>query len=269
MRPSLDGVTLLPGAEITLDRFTLMDASDGDLEVHPAATFRLADGARLEWAPSSGAVVLADRARADVYVTAWETGYHELILRTARPGGVAVALDGCPVRTVDCDGEAPGRAVVHLVQGVTEVELSAAVGVAEVISLELRRAAAYDADRVVVAADGDALEVPRTGAIASPGPHHVVITYANADLDGEHDYNPQVVDRHLELSEGERPVGRAGCRYTYSWANEWDRALPVVLETADDPLRLVPVGGPSPVVSRIVVAPLRLSVDPPSATLCR
>ena len=29
-------MTLLPGAEITLDRFTLMDASDGDLEVHPA-----------------------------------------------------------------------------------------------------------------------------------------------------------------------------------------------------------------------------------------
>ena len=268
VRPSLDGVTLLPGAEITLDRFTLMDASDGDLEVHPAATFRLADGARLEWAPSRGAAVLADRARADAYVTAWETGYHELILRTTRPGGVVVALDGCPVGIVDCDGDAPGRAVVHLVEGVTEVELSAAAGVAEVISLELRRAASYDADRVVVAADGDALEVPRTGTIASPGPHHVVITYANADLDGEHDYNPQVVDRHLELSEGERPVGRAGCRYTYSWANEWDRALPVVLETADDPLRLVPVGGPSPVVSRIVVAPLRLSVDPPSATLC-
>ncbi len=236
VRRSADGTELLPGADVTLDRFVLM-AAGNDKTRYPGATFRPVDGG------------------ADLYISAWETGYHEVSVSADEPARVEVALDGCPAGHLDAEPGVPGRMRVHLVQGITEIELRGA----DVSWVSVTRAPGADADRVVLDVDrqGSEVVIPRTGAIAAPGPHHVVVTYANAETVGTHDYNPQVVDRFLDVFEGDNAVGRAGFRYTYSWANFWDRALPVRLATADAPLRLVAPHGEPPVVRRVIVAPLR------------
>ena len=115
LRTSIDGATVLPGAEVTLDRFVLTDATDGDRTVYPAAGFRLLDGATL----------------------------------------------------------------------------------------------------------------------------------------------PQVVDLHLDVIEDGRRVGGAGFRYTHSWDNFWERAIPVTLTTVGHPLRLEAPSGEPPLVRGVAVAPLR------------
>ncbi len=99
--------------------------------------------------------------------------------------------------------------------------------------------------------------LPRDGALAAAGEFVVVVTYANAELQGSHDYNPQVVDRRLEVWEGASQAGDAHVRYTYSWDNFWERAIPVTLTTADQPLRLLNPTGEPPLIREVRVARLR------------
>ncbi|HEU5128963.1 MAG TPA: hypothetical protein VFU12_13315, partial [Glycomyces sp.] len=80
-------------------------------------------------------------------------------------------------------------------------------------------------------------------------------------LSGEHDYNPQVVDRRLEAHEGADAVGHAYFRYTYSWDSFWERTIPVTLSTADEPLRLGNAESWAPNIDRVVIAP-RLLGEP-------
>ncbi|MBB1514451.1 hypothetical protein H5398_00430 [Tessaracoccus sp. MC1679] len=258
LRTSIDGVSLLPGAEVTLDRLVLMDATDGDPATYPASTFRLFDGAQLEW-PTGGAggARLAGAGRADVYASAWKSGYHDLAVRMVDDGGCGVSLrvngqDGGSVGVAA--GAAAGVARVFLAQGINEIELSCPGGTALVRSLVVTRTA--DVDVVRVPWHGGAT-LPRDGALAAAGEFVVVVTYANAELRGSHDYNPQVVDRRLEVWEGASQAGDAHVRYTYSWDNFWERAIPVTLTTADQPLRLLNPTGEPPLIREVGVARLR------------
>ena len=257
LRTSVDGVTLLPGAEVTLDRFVLMDASDGDPALHPAATFRLSGGARLDWA-EAGAATLAEGGRADVYVAAWETGYHDVTVAVAGAAAVGLRVNGQDAGTVEVAAGADHAAArVFLVQGVNEIELSSAGRTVRVASLLVTRAHEGDAAAIRLPWH-DGAAIPRTGALATTGEFVVVMTYANAELRGEHDYNPQVVDRLVEVWEGEGRVGRARCRYTYSWENFFERAIPVAVTTSDEPLRLLSPSGELPIIREVTVAPTAL-----------
>ncbi len=254
LRTSIDGATVLPGAEVTLDRFVLTDATDGDRTVYPAAGFRLLDGATLDWSGPAGAARLGGRGRADSYVTAWESGYHDVTL-AGSGADVAVRVNGGDAGTVAVAGGS-GVARVFLVQGVNELEVSCPAGAAAVSSMTVTRAPRGDSC-VVRLPWSEGLVVEREGALEGPGEFVVVVRYANAELRGSHDYNPQVVDRHLDVIEDGRRVGGAGFRYTHSWDNFWERAIPVTLTTVGHPLRLEAPSGEPPLVRGVAVAPLR------------
>nr|BFF25710.1 hypothetical protein GCM10025732_36750 [Glycomyces mayteni] len=109
----------------------------------------------------------------------------------------------------------------------------------------------------------NAVELPRDG-FAAPGDYDVTVHYANAELSGDHDYNPQVVDRLLQATEGGEEVGHAYFRYTYSWDSFSQRSFPVALATADQPLRLGNPDAWAPNLDRIVISP-RVIGEPTTA----
>jgi hypothetical protein len=102
------------------------------------------------------------------------------------------------------------------------------------------------------------LEIPRAAGFNTAGKYDVVVTYANAEVVGAHAYNPQVVDRKLEVTEtgGSGIAGSAYFRYTYSWNSFWERTIPVTLTTTSGSLKL---GNPSawaPNIDKVTVAPV-------------
>ena len=294
IRASEDGATLLPNADITLDKVMLTDVTDGESISYPAATFRLADGAALEWGgESGGGAALADGARADLYATAMETGYQDVVIDWASDGSssIDVSLNGRHAATVTSDdaGEWSSTARLHLVEGINEIELSSAAG-ATVSALSTSRTPDSDEERVTVeaeeaellggatvetledatgtnasgnafvaaGAEGDGIELARSEGFDQPGAYDVTVHYANAELSGDHDYNPQVVDRRLDAAEGGERVGHGYFRYTYSWDSFWQRTIPVTLSTAEDPVQLIAAKGAAPHIDRVVVSPLAL-----------
>ncbi|HLU29856.1 MAG TPA: hypothetical protein VKZ65_15600 [Glycomyces sp.] len=298
IRASADGSTTLPNSDITLDKVSL--TSVGEPTVYPASTFRLEDGAALDWdehSPVRGGAALEGEARADLYATAMETGYHDLVVEWASEAASEVELTVGGVPTAGLSAEGAGRwrstARVHLAEGINEIEIRSPEGAVveslttvrvreadeAAVTVEAEDAVLHGAAAVTALADEtgsnasgmayvgwigggeeNAIEIPREG-FASPGEYDLTVRYANAELSGDHDYNPQVVDRPLEVWEGAAQVGRAHFRYTYSWDSFWERTIPVTLSTADEPLRLGGTESWAPNVDRVVIAP-RLSGEP-------
>lgn len=303
IRSSEDGESTLPNSDVTLDKATLTSVGEGEPTAYPASGLRLENGAALDWDEHSGVrggASLAGEGRADLYATAMETGYYDLVVDWASEGAssLELAVGGAPTATVGADGAGRWRSTarVHLVEGVNEIELSSPEG-AVVESLTTVRAREADEAAVSVEAEDavhhgeasvtvlddeagsnasgsayvgwigggaeNAVEIARDG-FAAPGEYDLTVHYANAELSGDHDYNPQVVDRLLEVSEGAEPVGDAHFRYTYSWDSFWERTLPVTLSTADEPLRLGNAASWAPNIDRVVIAP-RLLGEPTTA----
>ncbi|WP_204745610.1 hypothetical protein [Glycomyces paridis] len=305
IRSSEDGANLLPNADITLDKVSLTAVSGGEPTAYPASTFRLTDGATLDWArnaPLRGGAALDGDARADLYATAIETGYHDLVVDWASDGNSSVELsvNGVPTATLDAARKGTWRSTarVHLVEGINEIELRSPDG-ALVSSLTTVRARESDDAAVTVEAEeavlhgaasattlADAtgtnasgstfvgwigggadnyLEIPRDG-FAAPGDYDVTVHYANAELSGDHDYNPQVVDRLLQVREGGEEVGHAYFRYTYSWDSFSQRSIAVTLSTTDQTLRLGNTEAWAPNIDKVVIAP-RLLEEPTTVGL--
>lgn len=291
IRASADGETALPNSDITLDKVLLTFVENGEPTVYPAAGFRLADGAALEWTGEcQGGAALAG-GRADLYATAMETGYYAVRLDWASAGTSSVELSVNGRAVVAVAAEAAGTwcstATVHLNEGINEIELRSPDG-AVVQSLTTIRDRAADGAAVTVGTEGivlhgqatvtiladstgtnaagnsfagwigngweNAIEIGR-GGFAAAGEYDLTVYYANAETSGDHMYNPQVVDRRLEAREGEEPVGHAYFRYTYSWDSFSQRTIPVTLSTSDTPLRLGNGAGWAPNIDRIVIAP--------------
>ncbi|MCD0444995.1 hypothetical protein LO763_15365 [Glycomyces sp. A-F 0318] len=300
IRTSEDGTAVLPNSDVTLDKVSLTSVDEGEPTAYPASTFRLAEGAALDWAngsPLRGGAELQGGARADLYATAIETGYHDLVVNWASAGDSAVELsvNGVPTARLEADrkGTWQSTARVHLVEGINEIEVRSPEG-AVVESLTTVRAREADEAAVSIEAEdavlhgaaeattlaedtgtnasggafvgwigngaANAIELPRDG-FAEAGEYDVTVHYANAELSGDHDYNPQVVDRKLQVHEGGTEVGHAYFRYTYSWDSFFQRSIAVTLSTADEPLRLGNAEAWAPNIDRIVVSP-RLLGDP-------
>ncbi|HEU5129916.1 MAG TPA: hypothetical protein VFU12_18195, partial [Glycomyces sp.] len=266
IRAGEDGTSVLPNADITLDKATLTSVSEGEPTAYPASTFRLYDGAALEWdghSPVRGGAALDGGARADLYAAAMATGYYDLVVDWASAGAASVELTvgGVPTANLSAEGEGRWRSTarVHLVEGINEIEIRSPEGAVvaslttvraaeadgAAVSVEAEDAVLHGAAAVTVLADAtgsnasgmayvgwigggeaNAIEIPRDG-FAAPGEYDLTVHYANAELSGEHDYNPQVVDRRLEAHEGADAVGHAYFRYTYSWDSFWERTIPV------------------------------------------
>jgi hypothetical protein len=291
LRASRDGSSLPPNADITLDRLALVDVSDGAPEEYPASTMRQNGGASTG---ADGGVRLGNGVRADIYVTAMETGYHDLTTtwRDSRAGRVDLAVNGrsAAALTSPTDGTWTSTVRVFLSRGINEVELTSPSS-ASVLSLGTVRAAAEDEAAVRLQAEaqplggtatirtyadatgsnvdggfvgnvghgeGNCVEIPRGAGFDSPGAYELEVEYANAELSGQHSYNPQVVDRRLDVAEAGRDglAGYAYFRYTYAWESFAERTIPLDLATPDAPLRLFNASAWAPDIDAVTIAPL-------------
>ncbi|MDT0441220.1 hypothetical protein [Streptomyces johnsoniae] len=303
LRASADGATALPNSDITLDRYVLTDVTDGAPTVYPASTMRLQGGARLAFEESGtrgAARIGGDGQRGELYVTAWESGYHDVVVDYASTGAASASLrvNGAEAEPFEAPGAGTWRSTarVHLAEGINELEVTSAEGIA-VSSVTTARNAAADAAAVTVQAEDavlhgaaavetlpessgsnasggsvvrylgndtaearNRLEIPRQPGFDAPGDYTVVVRYANAETSGDHDYNPQVVDRGLQITEdgAEGYAGRGMFRNNHHWDSFWERSVGVTLTTTNGSLFLgndVP-GAWAPDIDSVTIAPL-------------
>lgn len=296
LRASEDGATLLPNADITLDTFALTDVTDGEPITYPASTLRLEDGAVLTWADGTRgwAALPGGDARADAYVHAASTGYHDVTVTYASTAAstVDVTVNGAPVATLEAPGAGTwsSTARLHLAHGINEVELRSPTG-AVVRDLTTRATGDPGAALVVEAEDAqlrgnarvttyaastgsnasgsagvgsigqgreNAVVVDRAPGVDQPGTYAVTVRFANAEVSGSHDYNPQVVDRRLDVWEqgAQESSGYAYLRYTYAWTSFLERTFLVELGSGDASLEFGRADGWAPDLDRIEIAPL-------------
>jgi hypothetical protein len=292
IRASADGTTKLPNSDITLDKVSLTAVEEGEPTAYPASGFRLEDGASLKWTGNcKGGAAISGDARADLYATAMETGYYDVRIDWAstKASAVALTVNGAAIAEVTANGAGKWRstATLHLNEGINEIELRSPDGAVVQSLTTIRNRAADDAAVSIEAEDmtlhgqasvtrladstgtnasgsafagwigsgwANAVEIDREG-FAEAGDYDLTVFYANAETSGRHDYNPQVVDRRLEVQEGGEAVGHAYFRYTYSWDSFSQRTIPVTLSTADQPLRLGNASAWAPNLDRVVIAP--------------
>ncbi|HZW40723.1 MAG TPA: hypothetical protein VFE99_00355 [Agromyces sp.] len=307
LRASEDGVNRLPNSDITLDKFVLTDVSDGEPTVYPASTLRYDGGAgvRYDSLLTRGFGAISGDQRADVYANAWESGYYDVVLDYATEGAAAidVSVNGRSVASLAAEASGAWRSTarLHLSQGINEIELRSAEGVllGQVTTV---RAAEGDGSATTIEAEsatlagaasvfqlsagsgtnasgsakvgylgngaGNTLTVQRQAAFSEPGEYDIVVHYANAELSGRHDYNPQVVDRRLVVTEEGSPETSAAkyFRYTYSWDSFWERTIPITLTTADGALTFGNPTAYAPDVDKITIAPVLLGTPTTIAT---
>ncbi|WP_247040812.1 hypothetical protein [Arthrobacter rhizosphaerae] len=233
--------------------------------------------------------------RADTYVTAWDSGYYDITAtyRTAAASDLRLTANGKIVANFAPAQKGSWKSTVrvHLSQGINELELTSAAG-AWVESVTTTRAAASDSAAVTIEAENatlrgraavrtltastgsnasgmklvgnvgagaaDYIEIARQAKFSATGDYNMVVRYANAELSGSHDYNPQVVDRKIRVGEGGNPAeaGSAFFRYTYSWNSFWERTIPLKLTTTTGALTLGNSSAYAPDIDSVTIAPI-------------
>lgn len=299
LRASENGTTLLPNADITLDKFLLTDVTDGEKTVYPASTLRYAGGAKVVYdtAGARGFASIAGQQRADVYANAWKTGYYDVALdyRTSGASSIDVSVNGRTVSTVSAGsaGLWSSTTRLHLVEGINEIELRSAAGVL-LSTVTTTRAADSDSAATTIEAENatktgaaanaslaastgsnvsggqyvgfvgngaaNTLEIARAAGFDTAGAYDLSVTYSNAELSGRHDYNPQVVDRRIDVTEKgvAGTVGSAYFRYTISWNSFWERTVPLTLTTDTAPIVLGNATAYAPNIDKVTIAPVAI-----------
>lgn len=302
LRASRDGRSVLPNSDITLDKFLLTDVTDGEPTAYPASTLRYVGGARLTYTvpkASGYGQIRGARQRADAYVQAWETGYHDLSLdyRSTGVADAGIAVNGRSVATFTAPRRGAWRSTVrvHLGQGINEVEIRSKKGIllrqltttrvaasdAAAVTIEAENALRQGATAVTTYADNsgsnasglkalghlgngaaNTFKIPRGPGFDRAGDYNIAVTYANAELAGSHAYNPQVIDRRLEVTETGSRAGAAHgyFRYTYGWNSFLERTIPMRLTTAVGPLIFGNPNAYAPDIDKITIAPVTLGV---------
>ncbi|MDI9892603.1 LamG-like jellyroll fold domain-containing protein [Microbacterium sp. IEGM 1404] len=272
LRTSRDGQNMLPGAGadggVTVDRVELTrvgDDTNTQHAVYPATTLRLAGSAKLE----GGAVSIGDGDRVDVYPSADESGYYDVVVDW-QGSDLGLTVNG---RLATTFAEGQKRARIHLPEGISEIELRSAGG-ARVSAVSTTRAVEGDAAIVkvevedatkatlggtaavkgfgseltngsgsgyvgglgitdAVPAHQGTLTIARGAGFDKAGAYDAIVHYSNDDIEGRHDYNPQVVDLGLQAQEAGHDglVGRSTFRYTYTATNFWEAVMPLNLTT--------------------------------------
>ncbi|SMF10535.1 hypothetical protein [Cellulosimicrobium composti] len=295
VRASADGSTLLPGANVALDRLDLERVDGPDTTVYPAHLARL-DGTVPSYdGERPGSVELHGDATATFYVAARDTGYYDVTLDYAAdaPASVGLLLNGREVAGLGADapGERTSTARVHLAKGITELTVSSPDGV-RLTSLTTVRAADADdaaapveAEDVLALAGGARLEsvsqptdvsglqVAWLGGSAESvavwerpeglgaGQYDLVVRYANAEKNTGHAYNTDVVSRFLDVTEEGGSTTRGAFRHNYSWKGFWTHTIALDLATDDGALTLGNATGWAPNLDTLALAPLVLDVS--------
>lgn len=83
------------------------------------------------------------------------------------------------------------------------------------------------------------MTVRRGEGFSQAGEYDVVVHYSNDNIEGTHEYNPQVVDTGLEAKEGSsaQNAGRSTFRYTYAKTNFFETAMKLTLKSNGDAIR--------------------------------
>ncbi|CAH0216758.1 LamG-like jellyroll fold domain-containing protein [Microbacterium sp. Bi128] len=274
LRTSRDGQNVLPGAGadggVTVDRVELTRVGDdthAQHVVYPATTLRLAGEAKLD----AGEVSIGEGDRVDLYPSANESGYYDVEVDW-QGSDLGLTVNG---RLATTFTEGQKRARIHLPEGISEIELRSSGGArvsavsttravegdAAIIKVEVEDAAkaTLGGTAVVkgfgseltngsgsgyvgglgitdaVAENQGTLTIPRGAGFDRAGAYNAIVHYSNDDIEGRHDYNPQVVDLGLQAQEAGRDglVGRSTFRYTYTPTNFWEAVMPLNLTSGD------------------------------------
>ncbi|MFP3464108.1 CBM35 domain-containing protein [Leifsonia sp. SIMBA_070] len=187
IRASADGKTVLPGADITLDRFDLTDVTDGEKAVYPALDARLSDGAKLSYTDpaTSGFAVLHGKSTATFFAATAETGYYDIATNfvSTRATTPTLSVNGRAVALPAASGAGSWSAVarVYLPQGINELTVGASTSGTLISDVTTLRAAAQKA------ADADAANVFRSEAEALPRSGAAVVQTAGRNSNGSAD----------------------------------------------------------------------------------
>ncbi|MEU6428721.1 hypothetical protein ABZ860_22745 [Microbispora sp. NPDC046973] len=297
LRTSADGTTLLPGSDITLDKFDLTEITGPERAAYPADEARLSGGAGVTREGRGAAVTLGGGARATFFAAVSEDGYYDLTFayKAAGAGDLDVRVDGRRIAGMRATrpGEAASRARVYLPAGVSVVEVGGPAGLRlrglTTVRAGEADAAAYriEAEQAQRAGTARVVTVPATsGSNASagayvadvgngagntltltrpagfgPGEYVLVAHYANADRNTGHPYNTDVISRFLDITETGGATTRGVFRHDYAWDNFWSQATPLTLTTASGALVLGNATAYAPNLDRLELARLVLEVD--------
>lgn len=223
IRASEDGSTVLPGADITLDRFDLYDISDGENDTYPAADARLGGGARLSYAgrPTAGDVDLSGAATATFFTATAETGYYEMSVKytTRSASDVTATVNGRTViaARISWPGAWTSTARVYLAQGINEVTVGSKGG-ALVAGIDTSRGAAQhaaDSDAADVArVQAEALELHGTASVQTIGAN--VGSNGSADASGVVKYLGWLGNGSANTATMPRPAGFGAGDYVFT-----------------------------------------------------
>ncbi|MBT2588443.1 hypothetical protein J7I86_21815 [Arthrobacter sp. ISL-95] len=188
VRASKDGTTVLPGADITLDRFDLYDITNGEQSTYPAIDARLAGGAAIS---TTGAASLNGSASATFYAATAETGYYDISTKFQTTGSSTPTLK-VNGRSVQLPGATQAgawntTARVFLPQGVNELTVTAPNG-ADISAITTARGAAQKAS------DTDGTNVYRAEAESLPRAGTARTNTAAAGSNGSADASGTVKD---------------------------------------------------------------------------
>lgn len=296
VRMSANGTTLLPGSDISLDKFDLTRVDGPDTTTYPAVLARIGDATIDYTAGDGGVVEISGDESVTFFPSVRETGYHDLTVEYAAEGeaslGLAVNRRDLEGLGADAAGTWTSTARVHLAKGISEVVVTAPEG-AQVSSLTVTRAAESDDATVTIEAE-DASQVTLHGdarlenvaqptnvsgqqlaflggnegsyaVVARPdeigaGQYNLSVRYANAERNTGHDYNTDVITRFLDISEDGGATTRGAFRHNYSWKGFWTHTVPVDLTTGDGDLRLGNATGNAPNIDWFQLSPLSLGV---------
>ncbi|MFY9712352.1 MAG: hypothetical protein WAK00_02660 [Microbacterium sp.] len=297
VRMSANGTTLLPGSDVSLDRFDLTLLEGPETATYPAVLSRSGD-AELDYAVGDGgAVAVSGEQAATFYPTARETGYYDLAVTysTSAAAALGLSLNGRDISGLgaDRDGSWTSIARVHLAKGVSEVRVSSSEGVS-VESLTTTRAADADASTVTIEAE-DATKVALGGAarledVAQPtnvsgrqvgwigageanhitvtrpagfeaGQYDLSVRYSNAEKNTGHAYNADIITRFLDVTEAGGDTTRGGFRHNYSWKGFWTHTMPLDLVTGDGNLQLGNASGSAPNIDWLRLSPLTVGTE--------
>jgi len=298
LRMSQDGTTMLPGSDISLDKFDLELVEGAESTTYPANLARIDGGeVTFDGTRTAGFVGLDAGDSATFYTAGRDTGYHEVTLtyRTEDAAGLELLVNDRPIAglAAAADGTWTSTATVHLAKGINELSVSTPDAV-KLESITVTRV--EEADEAVFLTEAeDGSNVALTGAarveqVAAPtnvsgaqvgwigdgaantavlarpegfgaGQYNLVVRYANAEKNTGHDYNTDVITRFLDITEqGGDGSTRGAFRHNYSWKGFWSHTVGIDLTTADGGLTLSNATASAPNIDWLELAPLVVDV---------
>ncbi|ARC58204.1 hypothetical protein AS850_14055 [Frondihabitans sp. 762G35] len=297
IRTSRDGSTLLPGSNLAIDKFDLTQVVGAESASYPARFGRVAGTTPfVSGQGRNGALVSVTGSASDTFfIAAGDDGYYDLALDYRTPNAaatLAVTVNGRPLSgfASTSAGGWTSTARVHLAAGISQVQVSAASGTAQLDTLRTVRATGGDSSTKTIEAEsgtisgasrvstlaagtnasggkavtyvgngsGNTLTIARpTGTPA--GLYDLGVHYANAEQNTANHYNTDVVSRTMTIAENGGATTQGIFRHNYSYASFWWKTVPLQLTTANGALVLGNPSSYAPDLDQVTLSPLQLS----------